>query len=56
MKEPRTKYLFARITPAEQEILQRAADTEFLTLAAWTRQTLLRRAKEVLGESPREQE
>lgn len=54
VKEPRTKYLFARISPAEQEILQRAADAEFLSLAAWARQTLLRRAAELLEVRPEE--
>ena len=51
VKEPKTKYLFARISPAEQEILQRAADAEFLSVAAWARQTLLRRAEEILGDA-----
>lgn len=48
VKEPRTKHLIARISPAEQEMLQRAADAEFLSVAAWTRQTLFRRAAEIL--------
>jgi len=49
VNEPKTKYLFARISPSEQDLLQRAADAEFLSLAAWTRQTLLKRAGELLS-------
>ena len=55
VKEPKTKYLFARISPAEQEIIQRAADAEFLSVAAWARQTLLRRARTVLGDLQEEE-
>jgi uncharacterized protein (DUF1778 family) len=51
-KIPKTDFLFARVTPAERELLQRAADVEFLSISSWARQTLLKAATEVLGEPP----
>jgi len=48
-KVPKTDFLFARVTPAEREVLQRAADIEYLSLSSWARQTLLKAAAEKLG-------
>lgn len=37
----KTDFVFARVTPEERDILQRAADAQFLSMSAWVRQTLL---------------
>ena len=45
------KAIFARVTPAERERLEEAARAEgFRSFAEWVRQTLFKRADEVLAE------